>query len=618
MIRMSCLYGFSYAAVLILHLGCAVKPNQRIELTDDEKVEVDTAIKKAAEDQLQKMVDKAKDLSPEQKKYVSTELFLKGNSAMMEGDFETGTLIFKYLVELNPDEYLQKKYAINLIRTGNLNEALKVLLSLYKNNGVSDQKTAMLLAGVHSALDELNEAKSIYKKILAVDKKNEDACLYLGKTLVLEKKNNEAKTIWAQCDENYLKSGLFKYYLGKLAVDENKLDQAMSYFKEALKKEPDFSEAIQAMGILFEQKENWGQAEKIYLSHIKNKPNDNAVLSRLVQVQFNQEKMLEVIPHAETLADLEPENLNLKVKLGVLYTDAKMFDSALTTFKELLELAPTSDRLIYYIAAIYQEQKKYELAVEYFNQVPTTSSLYSDSAIQMAQMLSTLAQEEAFGIRKSKEEWRSKFLSYIKQKKLDIKDLEVELGVIEAGFFENVDQVDKAINSLMTIHTLPTFNQQHQYYLASLYEREKRYSEATNLMLKMIETDPKNAHAWNFLGYSLLERGENLDQAFAYIQKALSINPDDGYIRDSLGWYYFKLGQIDQAYREISMAIKKIPEDIVIMKHLALIHHHKKDYRKAKELIEAALRMSKLESEKKELIDVLDQLEKDRIPASTP
>jgi hypothetical protein len=59
------------------------------------------------------------------------------------------------------------------------------------------------------------------------------------------------------------------------------------------------------MGILFEQKENWGQAEKIYLSHIKNKPNDNAVLSRLVQVQFNQEKMLEVIQNDPVLSQAD-------------------------------------------------------------------------------------------------------------------------------------------------------------------------------------------------------------------------------------------------------------------------------------------------------------------------
>jgi len=61
---------------------------------------------------------------------------------------------------------------------------------------------------------------------------------------------------------------------------------------------------------------------------------------------FFKERYAEVIPYAEKLIDLEPENLNLKVKLGVLYTDAKKYYEAISVFKDLLSLAPGSDKIL--------------------------------------------------------------------------------------------------------------------------------------------------------------------------------------------------------------------------------------------------------------------------------
>jgi Tfp pilus assembly protein PilF len=134
--------------------------------------------------------------------------------------------------------------------------------------------------------------------------------------------------------------------------------------------------------------------------------------------------------------------------------------------------------------------------------------------------------------------------------------------------------------------------------------------------MTILEKEPKNAHAWNFLGYSLLVRGEQMDKAFEYIQTALKINPDDGYIRDSLGWYYFKQGNVKKALLELQLAFKKVPNDIEILKHLAIVHKEMKNYSRAKVFLESALKHVRYQSERKEIMSQMEALDTDRVPAS--
>lgn len=134
--------------------------------------------------------------------------------------------------------------------------------------------------------------------------------------------------------------------------------------------------------------------------------------------------------------------------------------------------------------------------------------------------------------------------------------------------------------------------------------------------MTILDKDPKNAHAWNFLGYSLLVRGEKMDVAYEYIKKALDISPEDGYIRDSLGWYYYKTGHVKKALSELNFAHKKVPDDIEIMKHLALIHQDLKEFRKARGYLESALKHAKYKTDREEILSRIESLKDDRVPAS--
>ncbi|MEZ5773936.1 MAG: tetratricopeptide repeat protein [Hyphomicrobiaceae bacterium] len=99
-------------------------------------------------------------------------------------------------------------------------------------------------------------------------------------------------------------------------------------------------------------------------------------------------------------------------------------------------------------------------------------------------------------------------------------------------------------------------------------ERLKRWKEAEADFLKALELDGDQAALLNYLGYSWVDQGENLDRGLELIRKAVQLKPDDGYFVDSLGWAYYRLKRYEDAARELEKAVELRPDDPVINDHL--------------------------------------------------
>jgi Flp pilus assembly protein TadD len=99
-------------------------------------------------------------------------------------------------------------------------------------------------------------------------------------------------------------------------------------------------------------------------------------------------------------------------------------------------------------------------------------------------------------------------------------------------------------------------------------EREGRWDEAEGDFRKALELFPDQPSVLNYLGYSYVEKRENLDEALDMIQRAVAARPFDGYIRDSLGWVYYRLGRYQEAVEEMERAVELMPIDPVVNDHL--------------------------------------------------
>jgi tetratricopeptide (TPR) repeat protein len=108
----------------------------------------------------------------------------------------------------------------------------------------------------------------------------------------------------------------------------------------------------------------------------------------------------------------------------------------------------------------------------------------------------------------------------------------------------------------------------------AMFEREKNVAAAEAEFRKVLEINPKNAGALNYLGYMLADNNLKLQEARDLIQKALDEEPNNGAYLDSLGWVYFKLNQYPQAEEQLVKALESasMAKDPTVHEHLGEVY----------------------------------------------
>jgi len=106
------------------------------------------------------------------------------------------------------------------------------------------------------------------------------------------------------------------------------------------------------------------------------------------------------------------------------------------------------------------------------------------------------------------------------------------------------------------------------YFRGVCYERSKQWDLSEADLKKALDLYPDQPQVLNYLGYSWIDQGINLDEGMRMIRKAVDQRPDDGYIVDSLGWAYYRIGNYDEAVKNLERAVELKPEDPTINDHL--------------------------------------------------
>lgn len=105
------------------------------------------------------------------------------------------------------------------------------------------------------------------------------------------------------------------------------------------------------------------------------------------------------------------------------------------------------------------------------------------------------------------------------------------------------------------------------YARAMTKEKLHRLDDSEADIALALKLSPDQPELLNYLGYSWVDRGHNISQALAMLEKARSLRPDDGYIVDSVGWAYYKLGRYDDAANALEQAVLMVPGDPTINEH---------------------------------------------------
>ena len=130
----------------------------------------------------------------------------------------------------------------------------------------------------------------------------------------------------------------------------------------------------------------------------------------------------------------------------------------------------------------------------------------------------------------------------------------------EIGLLRDLKQYQLAYDLLGQAVTLSPQDSDLLYDQAMMAEKLGQLPEMERLLRRVIAIKPDAYNAYNALGYSFADRNVRLPEAKALIQKALEFVPNDPFIRDSLAWVEFRMGNSVEAAKIFADAFKTKPD----------------------------------------------------------
>jgi len=142
-----------------------------------------------------------------------------------------------------------------------------------------------------------------------------------------------------------------------------------------------------------------------------------------------------------------------------------------------------------------------------------------------------------------------------------------------AEFLKNNEKYEESIKYFSKL--IKIIDKNHDLYGQILdgrgvaYERTDQWNKAEIDLLNSLSISPNDAYVINYLAYSWIEKGINIEKSLIMLKKANSLKPNDGYIIDSLGWALFKLKNYEEAKKYLQQAVTFMSSDPVINDHYA-------------------------------------------------
>jgi tetratricopeptide (TPR) repeat protein len=214
--------------------------------------------------------------------------------------------------------------------------------------------------------------------------------------------------------------------------------------------------------------------------------------------------------------------------------------------------------ILYALGNVFQGQEKFTRANSYYTEIPETSPFYRNAQLELALNYNQLKDvDEA-----------EKLINAVIERNPDDFTAVSMLGGIYAQYDRFADAAalyDRAIARISN----PSKDDWNLFYRRGIaFERTKQWEKAEADFKKALELSPDEPDVLNYLGYSWVDMGINLDEGLAMIRKAVELRPNAGFIIDSLGWAYYRLGKYEEAVEQLERALQLMPTDPVVNDHL--------------------------------------------------
>ena len=542
------------------------------------------------------------------------EAVLKINPNEVDAHRLLAEIFFRSLAESQPEKTAKQS----------LHKAIEHLEAVTRLDS-SDAGSFVLLGRLYKADNQNEKAEETFKKVLNSDPSSRAALYNLAEVYVDQGDFAEAVSLLRKIPADEM-DGHWLGLLGYAYTQNHEVEKAVATYQKALAQDPDnqdleraYAEALMASG---RSAAAHAELEKM----LKAQPDDAATYLRLGRLDRQQGKFDQARQELDKARSLSPDNLEIPYEQVQLEDAVGNEDKAIQILQALLKQSEkpqgqytageANNRAVFLerLGSIYRNEEKYDQAIEVFKQLVALGNRQTArgeglivETLRLARQPQKALEEADAAIQKDPGDrtlhlLRASMLGeqgHVDEAVQQLKSL-LDGKAGDAEIYRAMAQVDSqgkrfaeaeaAAHKALELGAKPEEQEYGHFLLGSIYEREKKYDQAEAEFKKVLNADPLNAAASNYLGYMLADRGVRLEESVKYIQKALELEPNNGAYLDSLGWAYYKMNRFDQAANQLEKAARLISSDPTIHEHLGHTYLQLGKKREAQQLFERALK----------------------------
>ncbi|MGB7351523.1 MAG: tetratricopeptide repeat protein [Candidatus Acidiferrales bacterium] len=421
---------------------------------------------------------------------------------------------------------------------------------------------------------------------------SDDAALYdlLGNAYTKTNDNAKAQAAFQRAVALDPDEPSHRHGLAQAMLSNNDYQDALPQFERLVQMEPDNPQNYLRISQIYRHMNELDKAEAALMQAKKYAPGDLEVLyneALLYEAQARYKDAIQVLSDAiagvkAQQQEGQPAPSALEIlyeQLGMAHRDAGDYDSAERTFEEMQQLGPSSQkRGELLLIDTYRASGDIKHALAEAEKARAANAGDPTLAVTYAMLLGDNGQVDD----------ATKVLRGLTVNGQLDRDTYIDLAQVEERG-KRYSDAERDANAALGLAHDPSDKESAWFLLGAIYNDEKRYEQAEEMFRKSLAVNPHDAGVLNDYGYMLAERGIRLDEAITMIHGALAEDPTNGAYLDSLGWAYYKQGNLAEAQQCLQQAIAHDSSDPTILSHLGDVYAKMGQSDRAEQIWEKAL-----------------------------
>lgn len=501
--------------------------------------------------------------------------FLLAEAALQRGYPEVAINKYLKLMQTTRDPRIAQRateISLRLRQPFAAEKAVSLWTELDPDSVSAHQAAAALLVN----MGRLDEARPHLEILLASDESTVDqAFMQLNKLLASNPNKAESLKLVQQLAEPYPDLPEAHFAVSQAAWLANQYETALNAMQQALKLRPYWEMAAVYQGQIMRRLHS-SDVAAFYEDFLEKYPKANEMRADYVRMLIAEGDFSSARAQLQQLMVENPANADISLTIGLLSMELRDYDVTEDNFKKALSLGyKDSSTVHFHLALIYEETQRRDMAMASYRKV-TTGDRFLPAQIRYAALLAEKGDLNAAR-------------QYLQQLPAANDQQMAHLILAEAQLLRQIGSHQQVFDLLDNgLKKLPDFPEL-LYDRALAADKIGKFDIVEQDLRKLIQLKPDSAHAYNALGYSLAERGDRLPEALKLIKKAVALSPNDAYIMDSLGWVYYRMGNIQEGLNYLNLAFAARP-DPEIAAHLGEVLWVKGAKEDAKKIWQSALR----------------------------